>query len=88
MTNLNIGIIGAGRSGLCAAKYGLEQGFRVTVYEKNEALGGTWRYTDDMGKNKYGLDIHTAMYKGLRYFKKSVIEKFRKQQIDTCIVYF
>lgn len=68
MMVLNIAVIGAGRSGLSAAKYGLEHGYNLTVYEKNEALGGTWRYTDETGKDKHGLNIHTAMYKGLRYF--------------------
>lgn len=62
----NIAIIGSGPWGLCAAKNGLEQGANVTVYERNEALGGTWRYIDETGKDKYGLDIHTAMYKDLR----------------------
>lgn len=64
--NLHIAVIGAGPSGLSAAKYAIEQGFNVTVYEQNEVLGGVWWYTDEIGKNKYGIDIHTSMYKGLR----------------------
>lgn len=62
----NIAIIGTGPSGLVAAKYAIEQGFNVTVYEQNEVLGGVWWYTDEIGKNKYGIPIHTSMYKGLR----------------------
>ncbi len=63
----NIAIIGTGPSGLVAAKYAIEQGFNVTVFEQNEAIGGVWWYTDEVGTNKYGLPIHTSMYKGLRY---------------------
>lgn len=64
----NIAIIGAGPSGLFSAKESLQKGFNITVYERNEALGGVWRYTDEVGKDKYNLDVHSAMYKNLRYF--------------------
>jgi cation diffusion facilitator CzcD-associated flavoprotein CzcO len=37
-----IGIIGAGLSGLVAAKTYLEYGFSVTVFEKDKELGGVW----------------------------------------------
>lgn len=66
MSVLNVAVIGAGTSGLCAAKYALKEGFNVTVYEQNEVLGGIWWYTDQTGKDKYGLNVHTAMYQGLR----------------------
>lgn len=72
MTNKNIAVIGAGRSGLSAAKYGIQEGLNVTVYEKTEGIGGTWRYTEKTGKDEHGLDIHTAMYKKLRYFKETI----------------
>lgn len=62
----NIAIIGTGPAGLVAAKYAIEQGFDVTVFEQNEAIGGVWWYTDEVGNNKYGIPIHTSMYKGLR----------------------
>lgn len=62
----SIAIIGTGPSGLVAAKYAIEYGFGVTVFEQNEAIGGVWWYTDEVGKNKYGVPIHTSMYKGLR----------------------
>lgn len=62
----NIAVIGAGIAGLCAAKHAKQLGFSVTVYEQNEVLGGIWHYTDKIGKDKYGIDVHTAMYKGLR----------------------
>lgn len=65
-TRLNIAVIGAGPSGLLSAKHALADEHEVTVYEQQEELGGVWVYTDQIGKNKYGVDIHTAMYKGMR----------------------
>lgn len=62
----NIAVIGTGPSGLVAAKYAIEKGFNVTVFEQNDVIGGVWWYTDEIGKNKYGIPIHTSMYKGLR----------------------
>lgn len=66
MSILNIAVIGAGTSGLCAAKHSLQQGFKVTVYEQNNTIGGIWYYTDDVGKDKFGVAIHTPMYQELR----------------------
>lgn len=66
MPVLNIAVIGGGQAGLCSAKRIIEEGFKVTVYEQNEKLGGTWNYTERTGKDQYGVDIHTAMYQGLR----------------------
>src|SRR3954469_2069636 len=37
-----IAVIGAGPSGLVAAKHALEAGFDVTVFEAGDALGGQW----------------------------------------------
>lgn len=67
MPTLNIAIIGSGAAGLASAKCALEQGFNVTIYEQNKWLGGIWHYTDKIGKDEYGVDVHTAMYQGLRY---------------------
>lgn len=63
---LDVAVIGAGPGGLFSAKHALAHGHRVTVYEQSDEIGGVWVYTNETGKNKYGLDIHTAMYKGLR----------------------
>lgn len=65
-SRLNIAVIGAGVSGLLSAKHALADGHDVTVYEQQDELGGVWVYTDQVGKNQYGVDTHTAMYKGLR----------------------
>jgi cation diffusion facilitator CzcD-associated flavoprotein CzcO len=37
-----IAVVGAGPSGLVAAKYAVEAGFDVTVFEAGDALGGQW----------------------------------------------
>lgn len=66
MSKLNIAVVGAGASGLCIAKYSLSAGHQVTIYEQTEQLGGTWNYTDAVGRDDIGLDIHTSMYRDLR----------------------
>lgn len=39
MTKLNIVVVGAGKSGICSAKYALQSGHSVTVYENlNETI--------------------------------------------------
>ena len=64
-------IIGAGASGLCAARHIIkmnellsftttEEEFIPVVYEKNKQVGGTWIYTDDTTQN-----VHSSMYKNL-----------------------
>lgn len=42
MTIQHICIIGAGISGLVAAKTFIEEGYKVTVFEKQQRLGGVW----------------------------------------------
>jgi cation diffusion facilitator CzcD-associated flavoprotein CzcO len=37
-----VAIIGAGPSGIVAAKYGVEAGFEVVVFEASDRLGGQW----------------------------------------------
>lgn len=66
MKKLNVAVVGAGLAGLCAAKYAKSFGHSVTIFEQCEKLGGTWIYTDQTGKDEYGLDIHTSMYHNLR----------------------
>lgn len=58
-------VVGGGAAGLCAAKNSLEFGFQVTVFEQTDQIGGTWVFTDDVGKDKNGLDVHSSMYEGL-----------------------
>lgn len=64
---MHIAIIGAGAAGLCAARHSLAAGYDVVVFEQTSDVGGTWVYTDQVGKDEYGLPIHSSMYHGLRY---------------------
>uniref|UniRef100_A0A2M4A8U0 Flavin-containing monooxygenase n=1 Tax=Anopheles triannulatus TaxID=58253 RepID=A0A2M4A8U0_9DIPT len=59
-------VIGAGTAGLCAARHALQSGGTVTVFEMDKQLGGTWVFNEQTGKNEYGIDMHSSMYKGLR----------------------
>lgn len=59
-------VIGAGAAGLCAIKNGIDFGCEVTAFEKTDVVGGTWVYTDEIGKDKNGLDVHSSMYQKLR----------------------
>ena len=42
MTAKTVAIIGAGASGLVAAKTLLEDGFDVTIFERQTKVGGLW----------------------------------------------
>ncbi|NEQ66097.1 MAG: NAD(P)-binding domain-containing protein [Symploca sp. SIO2D2] len=46
MQHYDIGIIGAGWSGLMASKYAIQQGFTVLILEQEEHIGGVWKYSD------------------------------------------
>lgn len=63
---MHIAVIGAGTAGICAAKHALANGYQVTVYEQAKQVGGTWVYTDQIGNDEFGLDVHSSMYKGLQ----------------------
>lgn len=86
MPVLKVAVIGAGAAGLCSAKRAAEEGFKVTVYEQSEHLGGQWCYIDQTGKDQYGVNIHTAMYRGLRFdgieFRFNSICKWSKHPIS------
>ncbi|XP_042892554.1 flavin-containing monooxygenase FMO GS-OX5-like isoform X3 [Penaeus japonicus] len=62
-----IGVIGAGAAGLCAARHILaNQGMVPIVWEQSEKVGGTWNYTPETGTDKNGLPIHSSMYQNLK----------------------
>ena len=64
---VRVAVIGAGAAGLCAARHiGRRDGMSCVVYEQTDAVGGTWCYTDQVGTSKYGLPVHSSMYKSLR----------------------
>ncbi|MDA0974166.1 MAG: FAD-dependent oxidoreductase, partial [Bacteroidetes bacterium] len=57
----NIGVIGAGYSSLSVACYLAKAGHKVTIYEKNDSIGGRSRqyidqgFTFDMGPSWYWM---------------------------------
>ena len=51
-----VAIIGAGPSGIVAAKHALEAGFHVAVFEASDALGGQWHTTA----------VHSGVWQGMR----------------------
>ena len=51
-----VAVIGAGPSGLAAAKHALEAGFDVTVFEASDDLGGQW----------YTTAPHSGVWPGMR----------------------
>lgn len=59
-------IVGAGTAGLSAARRAFENNFLVTIYEQTKSIGGTWVYTDQIGTDEYGIDVHSSMYQGLK----------------------
>ncbi|XP_046405917.1 flavin-containing monooxygenase FMO GS-OX5-like [Ischnura elegans] len=63
-----VAVIGAGAAGLAAAK-NLSQSpdkFQFAVFEQTGNVGGTWVYTEKVGKDEFGLPIHSSMYRSLR----------------------
>ncbi len=68
---LNIGIIGAGPSGLAQVRAFLAEREKgnaipnIKVFEKQADLGGMWNYTWRTGLGEYGEPLHASMYKYL-----------------------
>lgn len=53
-----IGVIGAGASGICAAKYLLQSGLEVEVLEIGTQIGGLWVYENDNGRSSAYESLH------------------------------
>ncbi|KAJ3648315.1 hypothetical protein Zmor_020127 [Zophobas morio] len=63
---MRVAIIGAGAAGLASARRVSALGIDCEVLEMAPQLGGTWVYTDEVGEDRYGFPVYSAMYKGLR----------------------
>lgn len=67
---MRIAIIGAGAAGLAALRQCSSESNRenieVICYEQAGEVGGTWIYVPEVGKDSYGLPIHSSMYKSLK----------------------
>lgn len=68
-------IIGAGASGLSAARHAISQGFDVTVFEQTQNVGGTWVFTNRTGNDDYGLPSLGTVYQNLLLVKFSCSQK-------------
>lgn len=67
---MKVGVVGAGAAGLCAARRVLSHlpgDTNLTVFESSDQIGGTWIYTDAIGRDQHGIPIHSSMYKNMRY---------------------
>lgn len=71
---MKIAVIGAGSAGLAALRHCISGTYEVVCYEKTDQTGGTWVYREETGLDRYGLPIHTSMYKNLRQvnYKKTL----------------
>jgi hypothetical protein len=65
-----IGVIGAGPSGITAAKNLLQVGFRnVVVFEKNNEVGGNWVYSERKGHSSVFETTHIISSKSLSEYE-------------------
>ncbi|KAJ4831256.1 hypothetical protein Tsubulata_014572 [Turnera subulata] len=77
----NVCVIGAGPSGLVAARELRKEGHRVVVLEQRHDVGGQWLYEpnveseDPLGKNKF-LQVHSSIYASLRLISPREIMGF------------
>ncbi len=58
MTSERVCIIGAGSSGIVAAKVLQEQGVPYDCFEKGSGIGGNWRYQNDNGMSAAYKSLH------------------------------
>lgn len=63
-----IAVIGAGASGICAAKHFIESGLEVTVFEIGTKLGGLWCYMNDSGRSSAYRTLHINTAKNVTNF--------------------
>ncbi|KAH1248620.1 Flavin-containing monooxygenase FMO GS-OX-like 8 [Glycine max] len=67
----NVCVIGAGPSGLVAARELKREGHKVVVLEQNHDIGGQWLYNpnvqeeDPLGRDPW-LKVHSSIYESLR----------------------
>jgi len=62
-------VIGAGSSGITAGKNLLQAGIQnVTIYEKNDQVGGNWVYSQDTGHSSVYETAHIISSKTLSQY--------------------
>lgn len=72
-------IIGAGTSGVIAAKVFSQQGIDFTIFEKGSGIGGIWRFQNDNGQSTCYRSLHINTSKRMMAlsdfpFKNSIAE--------------
>ncbi|XP_076891483.1 flavin-containing monooxygenase FMO GS-OX5-like [Bidens hawaiensis] len=70
-SSLKVAVIGAGVTGLTAARELQRESHQVVIFEKSHRLGGTWIYNPRVESDPLGTDptrdvVHGSMYKSLR----------------------
>lgn len=92
MTKLKAHIIGGGFAGLATASCLAQQGYEVTVFEKNESLGGRARkfeadgFVFDMGPSWYWMpDVFESFFKK---FGKSASDYYDLKRLDPSYAVF
>lgn len=63
-----VAVIGAGACGICNAKYLLQAGFDVTVFEIGSQIGGMWCYNNDSGRSSAYRTLHINTSRGVTRF--------------------
>ena len=66
MQGSRVAVVGAGPGGLVAAKYAIEAGFDVTVFEASDGLGGQWHTT--AGHSGVWPGMHTNTSRAMTAF--------------------
>ena len=69
MQGKHVCVIGAGPSGLAAAKNALQAGLDVTVFEKNDKVGGNWVFDAATGHSSVYENTHIISSKALSEFE-------------------
>ncbi|KFM65175.1 Flavin-containing monooxygenase FMO GS-OX-like 2, partial [Stegodyphus mimosarum] len=67
-SRIKVAVIGAGAAGLCAGRHLISEPekFQFDIFEQQDDVGGTWRYSPRVGSDEYGLPVHSSMYKNLK----------------------
>ena len=65
---MKVAVIGAGAAGLVALRHlsARPEVFEAVAFEQTANIGGTWVYTEQVGKDDSGLPVHSSMYANLR----------------------
>jgi dimethylaniline monooxygenase (N-oxide forming) len=80
VTTKTVAILGAGVSGLAAAKVLLEDGFDVTIFDRQKTVGGIWSpdwayadlHTQTIGSLMEFSNLHNTEYKFYSYHSNIV----------------